>query len=258
MPGLHDVAGLDAAADQRAVDGRADDRLVETRLRRVAASRAPATAPSVRQVHRCRRDVGLDLQPRRRELALGDVEVALRVVERRLADEALRLEVQRPVVLLFRRERRLASACGERLLGRRQTDFAHLPDPGLGLRDRGLCLRNRRALVAIVEHDQDVATLDALTFVDRNAGDAFGDHRADRHALRRRDAAARDDGLHEVAANDVGDVDRRAEDGVTEDERGDREHCGRDQRPLRPGATQESCAVGRVEAPARRLWQGHG
>ena len=57
----------------------------------------------------------------------------------------------------WRLEHEIRLRLHESLLGGGQRDFTQLPDLRLGLRDRGLRLRERGARVLVVEHDQDVA-----------------------------------------------------------------------------------------------------
>ncbi len=142
---------------------------------------------------------------------MRDVEVALRVVERRLAQESFRLEVLGTGELLLGLDLIGMRLC-QRLLRARQADFAQLPDLCLGLRDGGLRLRHRRALVRIVQQHQHVAAPDVAALGHRNSRDPLRDQRADRYALRGHDAAARDDRLDEFAARDLRDVCRRAQD----------------------------------------------
>ena len=194
-----------------------------------------------------------DLQLCRAQLALRDVQVALRVIERRLADEALRLELLGSLVLLARlREVRLR--LDQRLLRRGQAHLAQLAQPRLGLGNGAARLRNRGALVLVVELDQDVAALDALAFLHRYAHDAPGDHRSDRHPLRRDDPSACHHGLHEIAARCLVGCDRFAEDQIAQKKARHREHERDEQAALDPAAqeseTFSGCHQGLIMLPA--------
>ena len=101
------------------------------------------------------------MHPRGVELARRDIEVARGVVERRLADVALRLQVAIALELLSR-EPLVGLGLDERVLRCQEADLAQLPQLRLALRDRGLRLRDRGTLVAIVELDQDVAAPNRL------------------------------------------------------------------------------------------------
>ena len=102
------------------------------------------------------RGICRDLHPRGVELAVGDVEVTGRIVERRLAYVALRPEVAVALELLAR-EALVGLGLDECLLRCGQAGLAQLPELGLALRNRGFRLRDRCAFVAIVELDQHVA-----------------------------------------------------------------------------------------------------
>ena len=185
--------------------------------------------------------VRFDLQPGRAQLALGDVEVALRVVKRGRGHESLCLEVLRARILLTA-EDDIRLRLHESLLGGGQRDFAQLPDPGFGLRDCGLRLRERGARVLVVQHDQDISAAYALAFVDRDAGDRRGDHRSDGDPLRRHDPPARHHRLHEIGARHLKSVDRRPEDLIAKDESRRDQHHEREHGALHPGGAARASA----------------
>ena len=245
LAGLHHIPRLDAARDEHAVHRGVDHRLLQLRLRRAQVRvRLIERRPCQREVA-AGRSIGLDLEARSAQLALGDIQVAPRVVELRLADEAAFLQRLGPVVRLPRLQR-ICLRLREALLRRGQRDFAQLAQLRFGLGHARLGLRQRGALVRVVELDQDLAPAHALAFLHRNARNALGDHRPDRNALRRHDAAARDHGLYQVAARRLIGLHGLAENQVARRETDRGEGQQHYQRRFEPPAARRRLIVGRI------------
>ncbi len=244
LAGLRHISRLDVATDQDSVDGCVDDRLVEPRLRHRDVRIRLLQCGLREQVVAAGGTVGLDLQPCGAQLTVRDVEVALGIVEGGLADESLGQQVLRTVVLLAG-QHEVGLSLHESLLGCGQRDFTELPDLRLGLCHCGLRLRQCGSGVFVVKHDEYVAALDALTFVDRNASDGGGDDRSDGNPLRRDDPSAGNHRLHQIGAGDPVRVDRRPEDLATEEECGERKQRGRDRGTARHCAAQPGHGSGK-------------
>ncbi len=138
---------------------------------------------------------------------------------------------------------------GECLPRTRQRDFADLPDPRFGLGDGGPGLRDGRALVGIVQHDQHGAALDLLALHDGNAHDAVRIYGTHRHALRRHHATAGDDRLDDVATRHDGRCDGRTEQRVAKHITGDRDDNRRHRDTQHPRPRNAANRSGRDREP---------
>ncbi len=81
LAGLDDVAGFDAAPDERAVDVGENDRLLEPGLRHAQSGAGLFQRGLGHRVVAAGGTVGLHLESHGAQLAFGDVEIALGVIE---------------------------------------------------------------------------------------------------------------------------------------------------------------------------------
>ena len=141
---------------------------------------------------------------------MRDIEIALRVVEDRLADKSRFVEA--PVALVLHLGiGEIGFGLAQRLAGDRQLQLAQLPQVRLGLRHRHLCLLYHGARLARFQRDQRLARLDGLSFRDRHFGHCADDLAADIDAKRCRHATARHHRLDHIAAHHLHYLDARAE-----------------------------------------------
>ena len=191
----------------------------------------------------------------------GDLDVALGVVEHRLADVAALVELAVALVLRAR-VGQVGLRLAQRLVGDRELQLAQLPQPRLALRDADLGLLHQRPRFGGLEDDERLAGLDGLALLDRYLGHGAGDLAADVDAVRRHDASARHDRLHDGAADDLRDVDPRTERRVEAEIAGEHEraHPGEHSPAARPHPREERVHVILVSGrlPARILPAGGG
>ena len=185
------------------------------------------------------RAAALCLHLRGAPLALGHIKVALRIIERGLADKPFGMQF---LIALHHAPQlpHIGFALQHALLRHRQSDFTHLTHTRLGLRHACCRLRQRRALILVFEHDQALPACDALPLAYRHLRHAARDFNADGGALRCHHAPACHHGLHQIAAHRLQCFHRAAEQRIAS-QQGSGHHCHRgQQRRFAPAGTEQS------------------
>ena len=197
--GLHHVADLHIAGDQRAFERRDDHRVASSGARGLRGGAGARHVGHRQRAGAARNARAVELFLCGPHLRVGHLTRLARLVQCRLPDEAfvkqfLAAGLSRAGVAQagFRLSQSLCCNRGLHLLKLTQAclclDHGHVSLPA------------RRAQLGGFEFDQHITGFDSLAFGNRNAQDLAGDLRANLYAVRRFDAAAGHNGLHQVAA----------------------------------------------------------